>query len=182
MNTREFSTPHAIERTLEDFLREGGNEKKLRKAWDETRDLLVAGEGISHFLVQGMAAMKLRPGVVAMTNRRLMLLSPGMLKLSFVDLPWRNLQGVHIAQSMTGAKLIFQDVHGRMLEMEHLPKKPARAACAYAQQIEDAVIEWRRQRQMEETRAAARGLVTSQHHLDPAPAPRLVPDNTPDPR
>jgi hypothetical protein len=174
MNTREFQAPTTIEKRLEDFIDGSRPEEKIRAARDMVKPLLIAGEHIEHLLVQGLTAMKLHVGSVVLTNRRAIFLQPGLMKMAFQDLVWRNLHGVHLFETMTGGELVLQDVTGRVLRIGHLPKEGARRAYAYAQQLEEGALEFRRQRSLEESRAAAKGFAVPAHApSEPALAPRL---------
>ena len=174
MNTREFQAPTTVEKRLEDFFDDSRPEDKIRAAWDMVKPLLIAGEHIEHLLVQGLTAMKLRVGSIVLTNRRAIFLEPGLIKMDFKDMLWRNMVGVHMSETLTGAEFVLQDTTGRMLRLAHLPKENTRKAYAYAQQVEELALEFRRQRSLEESRAAAKGFAIPAHApSEPPLAPRL---------
>lgn len=169
---RDFQAPTTIEKDISDFLDGTRPEDQIRKAWGTISPLLIPGENVQHLLVQGVTAMRIHPGVVALTNRRAIFAMRGLMKMSFSDLLWRNLHGAHLFETMTGGELVLQDTSGRTLRMAHLPKDPSRRAYAYAQQLEEAAFEFRRQLSMEESRAAAKGFAFSG---PTAPEPPLAP-------
>lgn len=174
MNTREFQAPITVEKRLEDFIDDSRPEEKIRAAWNMVKPLLIAGEHIEHLLVQGLTAMKLRAGSIVLTNRRAIFLEPGLIKMDFKDMLWRNLLGVHISETLTGAEFVLQDTNGRVLCLAHLAKEATRRAYAYAQQVEESAVEFRHQRALEESRAAARGFaLPAQAPSEPPLAPRL---------
>lgn len=158
---RDFQAPATIQKDIGDFLDGSRPEDQVRKAWGTISPLLIPGENVQHLLVQGMTAIKIHPGLVVLTNRRAIFAMRGLMKMSFSDLLWRNLHGAHLFETMTGGELVLQDTSGRTLRMGHLPKEPSRRAYAYAQQLEEAAFEFRRQLSMEESRAAAKGFAFS---------------------
>lgn len=174
MNTTEFQAPTTLEKRLEDFLDGSRPENKIRGAWDSVKPLLIAGEQVEHLLMQGLTAMKVYSGALVLTNRRAIFLQPGLMKMAFQDLLWRNLQAAHLFETITGGEIVLQEASGRVIRMGHLPKEGTRRAYAYAQQLEERAIEFRRQRLLEESRAAAKGFaVPAPLPSEPPLAPRL---------
>ena len=102
MSTTDFQAPAGIQKNLEDFLGGEQPDDKVRKIWEKVSPLLIPGEQVEHLLVQTLASMKLFPGALVLTNRRAIGLQPGMLKMSFIDLLWRNLHKVHLTEHTFG--------------------------------------------------------------------------------
>lgn len=153
-----FQGPTSLQKNVADLNTAGQSVDALHRAYASIMPLLAAGEQIEHLLIQNMAALKVFPGILALTNRRVMFLDQGLLKRSFRDLFWRDLEDAHLVEGLMGATLGFQSTDGTVLSLAYLPKEAARPAYAYAQQIEELALEYRRNRSMEEARAAARGV------------------------
>lgn len=166
--TQPFEAPSSSSpKNPSDFATEEQPQARVDRVWGKVVPLLVPGETIEHVVVQGMTAMKLIPGALVLTNRRAIFAQSGLFKLSFHDLPWRLLLDAHLTQGAMGATLVLTDIQRQEWQIEHLPKQLASRAYAYAQAVEELAIEYRRQRQLEEVRAASRGV--SVHDLSPAP-------------
>ena len=183
--TRDFKAPDSPKKSLNDFLGQGQPEAKLEAMWQRFSSLLIPDEQIEHFLVQNSFALKLFPGAVVLTNRRVLFAESNRMQMEFHDVMWRNLLDAKLKETWTGAVLSFQDVDGRLWGMRNLPKPLARSAYAFAQKIEELAIEFRRQRALEETRAAARGVaveaVSPVSYAPPAlaaPSPEEGPSKT----
>ena len=78
-----------------DFATDEQPQSRVDRVWEKVTPLLVPGETIEHVVVQTMAAMKLIPGALVLTNRRAIFAQSGLFKLSFHDLPWRLLLDAH---------------------------------------------------------------------------------------
>ena len=144
-----------------------------QKAWERVSALLMRDERVEHMVIQGITSLKWNPGVLALTNRRVIMASPRWWSLKFTDMPWRLLTDAHMVEGLLGATLTLYGAHGVRFELNHLPKVAARRAYAFAQSLEESVVEFRRQRQLEETRAAARG-VAVETYAPPAPSLSLI--------
>ena len=90
-------------------------------------------------------------------------------RVDFEDYIWRNLQDAHLKEGMLGATLTMKTVDKRTLTIDHLPKPQARRLYAFAQEMEERMREERRQREMEERRAAAGTLTIGTPAASPTP-------------
>ncbi len=70
-----------------------------------------------------------------------------------------DLDDAHIKEGLMGATLEIRTVAGRVFSIEYLPKAQARRLYAIAQEMEEEVREERRNRVIEEKRAAAGGVI-----------------------
>lgn len=166
--TKIFEAPSSSSaKSPADFATDEQPQSRVDRVWEKVTPLLVPGETIEHVVVQTMAAMKLIPGALVLTNRRAIFAQSGLFKLSFHDLPWRLLLDAHLTQGAMGSTIVLTDIQRQTWQIENLPKQLASRAYAYAQSVEELAIEYRRQRQLEEVRAAARGVTV--HDLAPAP-------------
>lgn len=168
----EFIAPTGPAKSLEEAVAPEQAFQTHKKAWERINALLMKDEHIEHMVVQGIASLKWNPGVMALTNRRIIIARPRWFSLRFSDLPWRLLFDAHLVEGLMGARLTLCGPNGLRFELSHLPKGAARQAYAFAQSLEEPVVEFRRQRHLEETRAAARGVaVESLHSSRPQSVP-----------
>lgn len=157
-----------------------------KKAWQRVSGLLMEAEHIEHMVIQGVTSLKIHPGVFVLTNRRVIVAAPRWLGLKFGDMPWRLMADAHLSEGVFGSKLTIYGTHKVQFEMGHLPKEGARRAYAFAQSLEERVVEFRRQRILEERRAEARGVAVEGFHAPsrssmPTPAPVPPPPEAEDP-
>ena len=130
-------------------------EKVVKKA----KDLLTNGEKIEYIGVQKKPLVTIAPDSIMLTNKRLMIVRPKMLGMTFEDHLWREVSNVHMSEQMLGATITCTITNGKKLEIDSIPKKQARRIYAFAQEVEEKMHEERRSREMEEKRAAAGGIV-----------------------
>lgn len=144
--------------------------------------ILTAAEELSFVAIQEKPVANWFPDAVVLTNRRFIIYRPKMLgRVDFEDYLWRDLHDVRLKEDFIGATLSFT-VAGKKLGLDYLPKKQARQLYRIAQHQEELALEERRQRHMEEQRAAAGGFVIQNAVGMPAgAAPAPVPAATPDP-
>lgn len=145
-------------KSLANFVTPEQKQARVERVWAKVSPLLVPGEAIEHLVVQAWTSLKVLPGAIVLTNRRAIFAQSGLFKMSFHDLPWRQLVDAHLSQGMYGATLTLLDVGHQRWGIDCLPKELASQAYAYAQQVEELAIEFRRQRQLEEVRAASKGV------------------------
>lgn len=175
----EFIAPSSGPKSIDEAVAPEQAFHTHHKAWEKVSSLLVTGEHIEHMVVQGMSSLKWHPGVLALTNRRVIMATPRWWSLKFTDMPWRLLNDAHLVEGPLGAKLTIYGGHGVRFELGHLPKAAARRAYAFAQSLEEPVVEFRRQRLLEETRAAARGVAVEAYSPGPAGTGSTSPTPTP---
>lgn len=137
----------------------GADQGTVNKIVKAVSQILVRDETIEFVAVQQRKFVGLIPDAVVMTNRRLIIYRPSLLKASFEDGLWRDIEETHMEESVLAAKLTFRFVDGREVVAEHLPKDAARRAYAFAEEKEQEAVEIRRQRKMEEERAKVGGVI-----------------------
>ena len=81
--------------------------------------------------------------------------------VDFEDYIWRNLSDARVKEGIRSAKLTMKTTSGDSISLDDLPKSQARKLYTLAQSMEEKVLEERRQRDLEEKRAAA-GNITMQ--------------------
>jgi len=130
-------------------------EKVVKKA----KELLTRGEQIEYVGVQKKPLINIAPDAILLTNKRLMIVRPKMIGMTFEDHVWREVADVHMSEQMLSATISCTIVGGKKLEIDCIPKKQARRIYAYAQEVEEKMHDERRTREMEEKRAAAGGVI-----------------------
>ncbi len=137
----------------------GADQGTVKKIVQQVTQILVRDETIQFVAVQQRKFVGLIPDAVVMTNRRLIVYKPSLLKAAFEDALWRDIEDTHMEESVLAAKLTFKFVDGKTIVAEHLSKEAARRAYAFAEEKEQEAIEVRRQRKMEEERAKVGGVI-----------------------
>jgi hypothetical protein len=149
-------------------------DKILKKA----KELLTRGEEIEYVGVQKKPVVTIAPDAVLLTNKRFMIVRFKMMGMTFDDHLWREVANVHMSEQMLSATITCQIVGGKKLAIDSIPKKQARKIYAYAQEIEERMHDERRNRDMEERRAAAGGVVI-QSPMQQAPVPQAATTDDP---
>ncbi|MBN1956050.1 MAG: PH domain-containing protein [Anaerolineae bacterium] len=171
-----MATQPPTESFLAKFLNEEQNPEIVERVYGRVQQILTSGEEISYIAVQKKTLDmigNLSPDCVVLTNKRFIIYRPKLLgRVDFEDYIWRDLRDVRLKEGIIGATLSFQTVKGRTILVESLPKAQARRIYSVAQEMEEAMLEERRAREMEEKRAAAGGIVlqTGMPVANPAPA------------
>lgn len=174
MSALDFSMPNPVEKTVSDFCDHEQSQQKVERVLSKVQPLMTASEKVQHVLVQTWKAFRLYPSALVLTNRRVIFVDDGMMRMSFHDVLWRNLADAHLKETPMGAVLQFKSVGGAGFFVDKLPKELTRRAYAYGQAAEELAFDFRRQRQMEESRASAHGFVA-------APGSPLAPGILPPP-
>ena len=142
---------------LSNFLNEQQDEKVVEKIIDKVKDLLISGETIEYIAVQKRPAVNLSPDSVALTNKRIIFCRPKNFGLSmeFQDFVWKDITDSHMKEEIFGAQFKVVDVYNQVTAIDYLPKAQARKLYQFSQEREEEQREVRRQRELEEKRAAA---------------------------
>lgn len=77
--------------------------------------------------------------------------------MSFHDYLWKDVKDCHIKEGMLGATFTVKFMNGGWMAMEYLPKSQARQLYRYGQEREEEMAEYRRTRELEDSRARAGG-------------------------
>ena len=153
--------PAAGPSLLSRFLNEEQDPGIVNKVYDRVSQILTRNEKVAYVAVQKkLLKINLSPDCVVLTTRRFIIYHAKVLgQVDFEDYIWRDLKDAQITEGIIGAVFTMSTVHGKQLVVEHLPKAQARKLYAFAQDMEERVLEERRLRAMEETRAAAGGVI-----------------------
>lgn len=141
------------------FLNESQDPQAVEKIVQRISGLLTKGEEIQYIAVQKMPLFNYSPGSVALTNKRIIFCRPTTFGLSmdFEDILWKEVLDAHIREEMLGAVFTVKKTDQDLLTMEYLPKAQARLLYRYSQEKEEEMAEFRRQRELEDSRARAGG-------------------------
>lgn len=162
---------------LQKFLGDEQDPTAVRQAHAKISQILTRDEEILYIAVQ-KSLVNLSPDCAVLTNRRFIIYRPKLLGgASFQDYIWRDLQDAHLNEGMIRSTFTLKTVKGELLALSDLPKSQARKLYAFAQEMEERVLEERRQREMEEKRAAAGGVVLQSSVPAPAPIPTAPQEN-----
>jgi hypothetical protein len=81
--------------------------------------------------------------------------------MEFQDYLWKDVEDCHLKEEILGAVFIVKTIKGIANKIDYLPKSQARRLYTIAQEQEEIQREYRRQREMEERRAAAGHVVVN---------------------
>ena len=140
---------------IDKFLTEEQDPKAVEKVYLRLADLLTTGEEIIYIAVQKKPIVNLFPDCVALTNKRILIFTPGNLGLTlkFVDFVWKDIVDVFTKEEIIGAVFSVKTTNGAEMGVDYLPKVQARKLYQYAQERKEAEREARRLRDLEEKRA-----------------------------
>lgn len=144
---------------LKKFLNEKQDPNAVKKIHGKVSELLTSTESIEYIAVQSKPAINLSPDCIALTNKRIIFCRPKSFGLSmdFQDFLWKDVGDCHIKEGILGATFFVKTIKGRVIFLDYLPKAQARLLYRYAQEREEEMSEYRRQRELENARAAAGG-------------------------
>lgn len=161
------------------FLNENQDPKSVEKLMSKVSGLLTADEEVQYIAVQKKPVLNTSPDCVALTNKRVIFCRPKNFGLSmeFKDHQWKDVIDIHIKENMLGADFSIKTAKGSDL-MDYLPKDQARRLYQFGQAKEEEARDYRRQRDLEDKRAAAGGgIVVNAGPAVAAPAPASSADD-----
>ncbi|PQA92795.1 PH domain-containing protein [Chryseobacterium piscicola] len=147
---------------LKKFLNEEQDSKAVEKVLEKISGLLTADEKVEYVAVQKKPAINLSPDCIALTNKRIIFCRPKSFGLSmdFQDYAWKDVADCHIKENILGATFMLRTVRNYTNTLDYLPKSQARKLYQFAQQKEEDMLDYRRQRDLEDKRAIAGGGIT----------------------
>lgn len=145
------------------LLNEEQDLKAVEKIYEKVSGLLTNGEGVQYIAVQKKPAVNFSPDSVILTSKRVIFCRPKNFGLSmeFQDYLWKDVADCHMKEGILGAEFSLKTIMGSVNTMDYLPKAQARKLYQYAQEQEEAQQEYRRNRELEEMRAEAGGVVVT---------------------
>lgn len=157
---------------LKKYLNEEQDPKAVEKLMEKVTGLLTSGEIVEYIAVQKKPAINISPDCIALTNKRIIFCRPKNLGLSmeFQDYFWKDVVDTHMKEGMLGATYSIKTTRGLINMLDYLPKAQARKLYQFSQGKEEEMLEYRRQRDLEDKRAiAGGGIVVNAGQMAQAP-------------
>ncbi len=156
---------------IEQFLKDQQEPKAVEKVYSRLTDLVNGGKEIIYIAVQKKPLVNITPDCVAITNKRIFFFTAANLGLSikFLDFVWKDVVEVKLKEEILGAVFSIKTLNGAETSVDFLPKVQARKLYQYGQEREQTEREERRQRDMEEKRAASGTIIPDVQRFSPAP-------------
>ena len=174
------SLPATSSSLVQRFTNEDQDPKILESTIPRIQQFLTSNEELLYIAIQKKPVATIAPDCVAMTSRRLIFFTIKLLgQLSFNDHLWRNVANATIKEGFLGATFSATVTNGQLISIDYLPKAQARMLYRYAQEQEEQAFEDRRTRSMEESRAAAGGVVVQNAYVPPTAAVTSSPAEDP---
>lgn len=143
------------------FLLDGQSEAVVAKLYDRVGEILTQNESIEYMAVQAKP-IAISPDCVVITTRRFIIFRQKLLgQMDFDDYLWLHLHDARMKEGVMYAEVSFQSTDGRRIGVDYLPKAQARRIYRIGQEREEAALETRRSRWMEEQRAGASNVVVN---------------------
>jgi hypothetical protein len=150
------------ESELARYMSEGQSPSMIAKLYSRVKEICTSNEEVMYMAVQQKPIANLSPDAVVLTSKRAIIFRQRMLgQMEFIDVPWSQIADVHVKENLIGATLSITGSDGHRETLDYLPKDQARKVYRYGQEMEERMIEWRRNRMLEETRAGADQLVVN---------------------
>lgn len=162
------------------FLNEEQDPKAIEKLMSKVSGLLTSGEEVQYIAVQKKPAINLSPDCIALTTKRIIFCRPKNLGLSmdFQDYLWKDIADCHMKESILGAEFKIKTVKGNVNMLDYLPKSQARKLYQFAQEKEEEMLDYRRQRDLEDKRAAAGGGIVVNTNIPQSPMKEFAQDDS----
>jgi len=152
------------------FLNEEQDPAVVQKVHSRASELCTQGEDIKYIAVQKKPIVTIAPDAVLLTNRRVIVFRPKLLGMTFEDVPWRDVHDIHVKEGLLGATFTVKRIGGQVIAVDSLPKAQARKLYQFGQEMEEQVHHQRRQRDLEDKRAAAGGIMIAGAGFPAAPS------------
>jgi len=148
---------------IKKFLNEDQDPKAVEKISEKVNDLLTNGETVEYIAVQNKPAINISPDSIVLTNKRILFFRSKSFGLvtDFNDYLWKDVAESHISEAILGSTFSMTAVTGFIESIDYIPKSQARKLYQYAQGKEEEMIEYRREKELEERRAALGGIVVN---------------------
>lgn len=148
---------------IKKFLNEDQDPKAVEKISEKVNDLLTNGETVEYIAVQNKPAINISPDSVVLTNKRILFFRSKSFGLitDFQDYLWKDVAESHISEAILGSTFKMTAISGFIETIDYLPKSQARKLYQYAQSKEEEMIEYRREKELEEKRAVAGGITVN---------------------
>ncbi|MFC4688763.1 PH domain-containing protein [Epilithonimonas pallida] len=154
---------------IKKFLNEDQDPKAVEKISEKVNDLLTNGESVEYIAVQNKPAINISPDSIVLTNKRILFFRSKSFGLvtDFKDYLWKDVAESHISEAILGSTFTMTAITGFIETIDYIPKSQARKLYQYAQGKEEEMIEYRRQKELEEKRATAGGITVNTQNEKP---------------
>ena len=154
---------------IKKFLNEDQDPKAVEKISEKVNDLLTNGETVEYIAVQNKPAINISPDSIVLTNKRILFFRSKSFGLvtDFNDYLWKDVAESHISEAILGSTFTMTAITGFIETIDYIPKSQARKLYQYAQGKEEEMIEYRRQKELEEKRATAGGITVNTQNEKP---------------
>ncbi len=154
---------------LKKYLNEEQDPKAIEKIIEKVNDLLTNGETVEYIAVQNKPAINISPDSIVLTNKRILFFRSKTFGLvtDFQDYLWKDVAESHISEAILGSTFTMTAITGFIETIDYIPKSQARKLYQYAQGKEEEMIEYRRQKELEEKRATAGGITVNTQNEKP---------------
>ena len=154
---------------IKKFLNEEQDPKAVEKISEKVNDLLTNGESVEYIAVQNKPAINISSDSVVLTNKRILFFRSKSFGLvtDFKDYLWKDVAESHISEAILGSTFTMTAITGFIETIDYIPKSQARKLYQYAQGKEEEMIEYRRQKELEEKRATAGGITVNTQNEKP---------------
>ena len=145
---------------IKKFLNEDQDPKAVEKIAEKVNDLLTNGESIEYIAVQNKPAINISPDSIVLTNKRIIFFRSKSFGLvtDFQDYLWKDVGESHISEAILGSTFKMAADRGLVETIAYVPKSQAINLYQYAQAKEEEMVEFRRQKELEDKRATAGGI------------------------
>jgi hypothetical protein len=154
---------------IKKFLNEDQDPKAVEKINEKVNDLLTNGETVEYIAVQNKPAINISPDSIVLTNKRILFFRSKSFGLitDFNDYLWKDVAESHISEAILGSTFTMTAITGFIETIDYIPKSQARKLYQYAQGKEEEMIEYRREKELEEKRATAGGFTINTQNEKP---------------
>ena len=156
---------------LKKYLNEEQDPKSVERILEKVSDLLTNSETIEYIAVQSKPAINISPDSIVLTNKRIIFFRSKSFGLitDFQDYLWKDVAESHISEAILGSTFKMTAVSGFVETIDYIPKSQARKLYQYAQAKEEEMIEYRRQKELEDKRATSGGITVNTPELKEEP-------------
>ncbi len=156
---------------LKKYLNEEQDPKSVERILEKVSDLLTNSETIEYIAVQNKPAINISPDSIVLTNKRIIFFRSKSFGLitDFQDYLWKDVGESHISEAILGSTFKMTAVSGFVETIDYIPKSQARKLYQYAQAKEEEMIEYRRQKELEDKRATSGGITVNTPELKEEP-------------
>lgn len=99
------------------------------------------------------------PRLLVMSNRRILFITPKFFGCEFQDVLWINVQNIMLKEYMLTSTIMCKLLNGELIVMNGLSKEEALRLYKTGQKLEEQMLEYRRQLELDKNRAGASNII-----------------------